>query len=97
MTQPALEEPKDKPETEAGIAEKRGSVELLQGKAPPDIFHGGQLLAGAPGQPPPQRPLSSAIAQRDQAVVLIQTGNGTQRSTSQKKANTRLLAFSHAV
>lgn len=40
-TQPALEEPKDKPETETGIAEKGGSVELLQGKAPPDIFHGG--------------------------------------------------------
>lgn len=97
MTQPALEEPRDKPETETGIAEEGGSVELLQGKAPPDIFHGGQLLAGAPGRPPPQRALVSAIAQRDQAIVVIQTGHRTQRSTSQKKVSTFLLAFSHAV
>lgn len=96
MTQPALEEPKDKPETETGIAEKGGSVELLQGKAPPDIFHGGELLAGATGRPPLQGPLISAIAQRDQAVVVIQTERGTGRSTRQK-VNTRLLAFSHAV
>lgn len=97
MTQPALEELKDKPETETGIAEKGGPVELPQGKAPPDIFHGGQLLAGALGRPPPQRPFSSPIAQRDQAVVVIQTEHETERGTSQKKVMPCLLAFSHAV
>lgn len=97
MTQPALEEPKDGPETGTGIAEEGWSVELLQGKAPPDVFHGGQLLAGALGRPPPQQPLIGAIAQRDQAVVVIQAGHGTERSTSQKKVSTFFLAFSHAV
>lgn len=97
MTQAALEEPKDKPETGTGIAEKGGPVELLQGQAPPDIFHRGQLLAGGLGRPPPQWPFISAIAQRHQAVVVIQTGHGTHTDTGQKKVNTRLLAFSHAV
>lgn len=79
MTQSALEEPKDKPETETGIAEKGGAVELLQGKAPPDVLRGGQLLAGCPGRPPPQRPFITPIAQCDQAVVVIQTAREMER------------------
>lgn len=78
------EEPEDKPETETGIAEEGGSVELLQGEAPPDILHSGQLLAGAPGRPPPQRPLSSPIAQRDQAVVVIQTEQGHREAQGRR-------------
>ena len=88
MTQPALEEPKDKPETETGIAEKGGAVELLQGKAPPDVLRGGQLLAGAPGRPPPQRPFITPVAQRDQAVVVIQAERETERGASQRKVMT---------
>ena len=84
MTQLALEQLKDKPETETGIAEKGGTVKLLQGKAPPDILHSGQLLAGPPGQPPLQRPFITPVAQRDQAVVVIQAEHETERGTSQQ-------------
>lgn len=98
MTHSALEESKDRPETETGIAEKGGAVELLQGKAPPDVLRGGQLLAGALGWPPPQGPLVTPIAQCDQAVVVIQAEHETERGTSQKKVMTpSLLALSPTV
>lgn len=84
MIQLDLEELKDKPETEIGIAEEGGAVELLQGKAPPDVLHGGQLLTRAPRRPPSQRPFITPIAQRHQAVVVIQAKCETERSTSQK-------------
>lgn len=67
------------PEAECGVGEEGRAVEVTKAEATPDIIHGGQGEVGPLHNAPPQGPLTGAITQGHQAVVLIQTATEEDR------------------